>query len=170
MDSYVGEIRLMPYMFAPVNWHDCDGSTMPINQYQALYALLGTTYGGDGVTTFGLPDLRGRVPVHVGTNYPLGQRSGTEAVTLLESQMPAHTHAMFASTVAATTGTPSNSVQLGSITTDTLYTNNLDGLSPLPIADTMITSSGGNQPHENCMPTLTLRYCISLFGVYPTQS
>jgi microcystin-dependent protein len=174
MEPYVGEIRLLPYNFAPNGWHDCDGSLLSIAEYETLYVLLGTTFGGDGANTFGLPDMRGRVPIHNGqgpglSSYLLGQVSGSEGVTLTPPQMPAHTHTFFATTAAANTGVPSPTIELGAISGDALYTNSIAGLAPIPIAATMIGVSGGNSPHENRMPTLTMRFCISLFGVFPQQ-
>jgi microcystin-dependent protein len=175
MNPYLGEIRLLPYTFAPQGWQDCDGTLLPISQYDALYALLGTSFGGDGINTFAVPDMRGRLPIHNGqggglSTYVLGQKSGDEFITLSPQQMAAHSHTMYATTAGANTGTPSGSVELGAISGDTLYTNSIAGLSPLPIASAMIGAAGGSQPHENRMPTLTMRFCISLFGVYPSQS
>ena len=172
---YVGEIRLMPYTFAPVGWHDCDGSLLPISDYETLFMLIGTTFGGDGIQTFALPDMRGRVPIHNGTGvqlktYSLGERSGNESIALTLQQIPQHTHTMFATSAGAITGTPSGTVELGAISGDSLYTNSIAGLAPKPIVNTMIGSSGGNLAHENRMPTLTMRFCMSLFGVFPSQS
>ncbi|WP_430391816.1 phage tail protein [Dyella sp. 20L07] len=174
MQPYVGEIRLLPFTYAPVGWQDCDGSLLSISDNEALYTLIGTTYGGDGQRTFGVPDLRGRIPVHMGTGaglspYVLGQIAGYESITLTTGQTPAHTHTVSANTTLATTGTPSGN-QLGAISGDTLYTSDITGLTPVPIASTMIGIAGGSQPHDNTMPTLTMRFCISLFGTFPTQS
>lgn len=175
MDPYIGEMRLLPYNFAPVGWHDCDGSLLPIAENEALFTLLGTTFGGDGQTTFGLPDMRGRVPVHNGTGpgagtYVLGQMAGTESVTLTAQQMPMHTHGMAVTTAAGTSGAPSSGCELGAVNGEQLYTSDISGLPAAPFADTMIGAAGGSQPHDNCMPTLTMRFCIALAGVYPTQS
>lgn len=175
MDAYIGEIRLLPYNFAPLDWHDCDGSLLAISENDALYALIGTTYGGDGVNTFALPDLRGRVPVHQGTgtglsNYLMGQQAGTETVTLTPGEMPAHSHAVVETSGVATTGTPSGSVELGAISGDGMYTSDIAGLTPIAAASSMIGSAGGSQPHDNTMPTLAVRFCIALNGIYPSQS
>ena len=175
MEPFIGEIRLLPYTFAPNGWLDCDGSLLSIAQYSTLYALLGTTYGGDGQTTFALPDMRGRVPLHMGQGlglrpYTLGMRDGTEQVTLMATQVPSHTHTMMATTLAANTTAPGNAVELGSLSGDTLYTNDTSGLTPLHVANTMVGTTGNNQPHDNCMPTLTVRYCICWAGVYPSPS
>lgn len=174
MDPFLGEIRLLPYSFAPVGWHDCDGSLLSIAEYDALFVLLGTTFGGDGVNTFALPDLRGRLPVHRGTglglsSYVLGQVGGTETVTLLSNQMPTHTHTVMATSGAATTGTPSSTLELGAISGDTMYTGNITGLTPYPASASMIGPAGGSQPHDNTMPTLTVRFCICLAGIFPSQ-
>lgn len=175
MEPYIGEIRLLPYNFAPLNWHDCDGSLLAISDYDTLYNLIGTTYGGDGVTTFALPDLRGRLPIHQGTGnglatYTIGQQAGTETVTLTPGQMPMHTHTVMATSSVATTGTPGGNLELGAISGDSMYTGDISGLNPHAAAGSMIGSAGGNQPHENTMPTLAVRFCISLYGVYPSQA
>jgi microcystin-dependent protein len=175
MEPYVGEIRLLPYNFAPAGWQNCDGTLLSIAEYQTLFVLLGTTFGGDGIQTFGVPDLRGRLPIHNGTGpglstYLLGQFSGSEGVTLNSLQMPQHTHTVLATTAGAIGGTPGGTVELGAISGDSLYTDSITGLNPISVANTMISSAGGNQAHENRMPTLTMRFCISLFGVFPSQS
>lgn len=174
MDQYIGEIRLLPYTFAPNGWQDCDGSLLSISDNDALFALIGTTYGGDGQNTFAVPDLRGRVPVHAGTGpglstYVLGQMAGSENVTLTADQLGAHTHTMAVTSAPDSTGTPVASVELGALSGDVLYTGDISGVAALPIAGTMIGPAGGNQPHDNTMPTLTVRFCISLVGVYPPQ-
>lgn len=174
MDSFVGEIRLLPYTFAPQGWQDCDGSLLSISENETLFALIGTTFGGDGQSTFGVPDLRGRLPVHVGTGtglgtYSLGQMAGTETVTLNSAQMPAHTHAAMATNAIASTGTPSGNVELGAINNDTMYTSDITGLTPYLAVPTMIGSTGGNQAHDNTMPTLAMRFCIALNGIWPSQ-
>jgi microcystin-dependent protein len=175
MDPFIGEIRLLPYTFAPVGWQDCDGSLLAISQYDALFSLIGTTFGGDGQTTFAVPDLRGRLPIHAGTGnglntYVLGQIGGTETVTLTSGQLPAHTHAAVATSGAASTGTPGASMELGAISGDTMYTSDVSGLTPYAAAATMIGPTGGNQPHDNLMPTLAVRFCIALNGIWPSQS
>ncbi len=172
---YVGEIRLLPYVRgAPRGWHLCDGSLVAISDYEVLYTLIGTTYGGNGQSTFGLPDMRGRVPVHqgravTGTTYTLGQPAGTETVTLTSNQMPMHTHFMLASTVAGTSSSPANSVTATAAGV-TLYAHSGDGSSPYALPPTTIGFDGGNQPHDNMGPSLALNYCISMFGIFPTQN
>ncbi|HEY9133082.1 MAG TPA: tail fiber protein [Dyella sp.] len=175
MDPFLGEIRLFPYSFAPVGWADCNGALLPISEYDALFALVGTTYGGDGVNTFALPDMRGRVPIHQGTvpgmsTYVLGQLSGSESVTLLSSNMPSHTHTLYATTTLADTGTPSATVELGSLSGNTMYTSSIQNVNPGALSPSMIGPTGGSQPHENRMPTLVLRYCICTSGVFPPNS
>src|ERR1700761_4642780 len=110
MEPYIGEIRLLPYTFAPSGWHDCDGSLLPISTNQALFSLIGTTYGGNGTSTFALPDLRGRLPVHMGGDFTIGQIAGTETVTLLSPQMPMHSHPLHATNVNANATAPGNTV------------------------------------------------------------
>jgi microcystin-dependent protein len=171
---FLGEIRLFTYNFAPVGWQACDGSLLSISNNEALYTLLGTSYGGDGTNTFGVPDLRGRVPVHQGQGNNLsprvlGQLAGTEAVTLLINQIPAHTHTLFATSSPASSNAPGNTVQFGALGSDTMYTSNIAGASISPAASTVSTTVG-NQPHDNLMPTLTGIYCIAVEGIYPTQA
>lgn len=174
---YIGEIRMFGFgtRGAPNGWQACDGSLLPISQYDALFALIGTTYGGDGQTTFAVPDLRGRVPIHQGTgpglsNYVIGQRAGTETVTVLPTQMPAHTHTMVVTSGGSTATTPGTSLLPGSVSGDTFYVNTLTGNNPLAMLPQMLTASGGNQPHENCMPTLTVQYCIATQGIFPSPA
>ncbi|TXI48176.1 MAG: phage tail protein [Lysobacter sp.] len=173
---YIGEIRMFGFgtRGAPNGWQACDGSLLPISQYDALFALIGTTYGGDGQTTFAVPDLRGRVPIHQGqgpglSNYVLGQRAGTETVTVLPTQMPAHTHTVVATTAAATTGTPGTTVIPGAVANQTMYVTDTSGGTPFTLSAQSVTNAGGSQPHENCMPTLTVQYCIATQGIYPAQ-
>jgi len=172
---YVGEIRLFGFNFAPQGWQRCDGSLLAISENDALFSLIGTIYGGDGQVTFAVPDLRGRVPVHQGQGpglsiRQLGEQAGTEAVTLLTTQMPAHNHAVVATSAAATTGTPGVSVIPGAVANQTMYVTDTDGGAAFPLAPQAIGPGGGSQPHENCMPTLAAQFCISLFGIYPSQN
>jgi microcystin-dependent protein len=173
---YIGEIRMFAFgtRGAPNNWQACDGTLLPISQYDALFALIGTTYGGDGQTTFAVPDLRGRVPIHQGTGpglstYVIGQRAGTETVTVLPTQMPAHTHTAVATTATGTTGTVGNTVLPGTVNADTMYITDITGLTAFTLAPQSVTQAGGSQPHENCMPTLTVQYCIATAGIFPSQ-
>lgn len=174
-DPYVGEIRLFPYgRGAPVNWHVCDGTLLPISQYEVLYTLLGTSYGGDGQTTFGLPDLRGRVPIHNGTGtglstYVLGQQAGTETVTLTPNQMASHFHNILASGATGNSTSPANNV-LATAANEPFYATVTPGLSTYQFPASTIGTTGSTLPHENTAPTLALNYCIALFGIYPSQS
>ncbi len=174
---YVGEIRMFGFgnRGAPQGWQACDGTLLPISQYDVLFALIGTTYGGDGQNTFGVPDLRGRLPVHQGqgpglTNQIIGAVSGTETVTVISPQMPAHTHLLTATTSAATAATPANNLMPATVSGDTFYVNTLTGNTAAPMSAQMISSSGGSQPHDNTMPTLTVQFCISYQGIFPQQS
>jgi microcystin-dependent protein len=169
-DPYVGEIRLFAGNFAPQGWAFCDGQLLSIATNEVLFDLIGTTYGGDGQTTFALPDLRGRVPVHLGSNnqsnYLPGQSGGTESVTLTANQMPAHGHAMYASTSPASAAHGPSEV-LGSSTAMNLYGTGVPNMAMDPNA---LTPVGGNQPHENMPPFVALSYIISMFGIFPSQN
>lgn len=174
---YIGEIRMFAFgtRGAPNGWQACDGSLLPISQYDALFALIGTTYGGDGQTTFAVPDLRGRLPIHQGqgpglSNYVIGQRAGTETVTVLPTQMPAHTHTVVATNAAATTGTPGNTVLPGAVSGQTMYVTDTSGGMPFNLSPQSTTPAGGSQPHENCMPTLTVQFCIATQGIFPSPA
>lgn len=172
---FVGEIRMFGFNRVPNGWEACDGHLLPISQYDVLFALIGTTYGGDGVTTFAVPDLRGRLPIHQGqgpglSNYVIGQVSGTETVTLIPTQMPAHTHNVQATSAAVTATTPGNTVMPGAVSGDTMYATDITGLTGLSTAPQSVTAGGGSQPHENCMPTLTVQYCIASAGIFPSQA
>lgn len=168
---YVGEIRLFSFSRIPTGWFACDGSAKSISEYQLLFTLLGATYGGDGVSTFCVPDLRGRIPVHQGTgpgltNRVLGQGSGTETVTLLSTQMPQHTHGFAVTSNAANVATPANTVQFGALN---MYTSNLANLTSYDLAPEAVGTVGGNQPHNNLMPTLAASFCIAWTGIFPSQ-
>lgn len=172
---FVGEIRMFGFGRTPTGWQACDGSLLPISQYDVLYTLLGTTYGGDGQNTFAVPDLRGRVPLHQGqgnglTNRVLGEVSGTETVTLTPNQIPAHSHTAFATTNAASNGVASTSFVPGAISGDTLYATDITGQSAFALAPATVGMSTGSQPHENTMPTLTVQFCIAYEGIYPSQN
>lgn len=172
---YLGEIRLFPYNFAPRGWTECAGQLLDIAMNDALYALIGTTYGGDGVTTFGMPDLRGRAPIHQGqgfglTNRVLGERAGTETVTLTVAQVPAHNHPIYASTAAATATTPGPGLLPAAVSGDTFYVNTLAGNNAAPMSAQSTTPAGGSQPHDNTMPTLAATWCIAVEGIFPSQN
>lgn len=165
MESYLGEIRIFAGNYAPQGWALCDGRLMSIAENEALFALLGTTYGGDGQTTFGLPDLRGRIPIHPSATHVRGSKGGTETVTLTSAQLPMHTHAAQASN--STTGnvtSPTNARWAGG----QAYS---DGVNQTPVAmnSQAVSTVGGNQAHDNMMPSLTVSFIISLYGVFPPQ-
>jgi microcystin-dependent protein len=167
----VGEIRIFGFNFAPTGWALCQGQTMPISQNTALFSLLGTTYGGNGTSTFQLPDLRGRVPVSFGTGtglsaYELGQAGGTESVTLTEDQMPAHNHTLQASDDPATNTKPAGRV-LGRAR-DRTFADAPDGTTTMNPGS--IASVGGGQPASIVQPYLGLNFCIALFGIFPARS
>jgi microcystin-dependent protein len=165
---YVGEIQMFGANFAPLGWAFCDGSLLPISEYDTLFQLIGTTYGGDGQDTFALPNLRGRVPIHQGTGaglstYVLGQSGGTEQVSLTVNQMPSHTHTPKASTTGGSDN-PANNFW-GNSTTGKPYAAIPPGVQMNPAS---IQAVGGNQPHDNMMPFQCVSYIISLFGIFPT--
>ncbi|MDQ8046771.1 MAG: tail fiber protein [Solirubrobacteraceae bacterium] len=165
-DPYIGEIRIFAGNFAPAGWSFCEGQLLPISENDTLYNLIGTTYGGDGQETFALPDLRGRLPLHQGNGYTLGQAAGVETVTLNQTQIPAHTHSVIASGAAGTTNAPTGAL-LAASPSISLYKSTAGST---PMAADIVTPTGGSQPHENLQPYLCLNFIISLFGIYPTQS
>jgi microcystin-dependent protein len=171
-DPFIGEIRIFASNYAPLGWASCNGSLLPISQYEALYTLIGTTYGGDGQTTFALPDLRGRAPVHQGaaptlSSYAPGQAGGLESVVLTVSQIPSHDHALVAATGSGTTADPHGNV-LAASPSSALY---VDGATPTDaLATAALTPTGGTDAHDNLMPYVTINYIIALSGVYPSAS
>ena len=171
-EPFLAEIRMVGFDFAPRGWAFCDGQILQIMQNQSLYSLLGTTYGGDGRTTFALPDLRGRVPIHVGANdsgsfHNLGQRSGEETHTLVSSEMPSHTHSLLASATAADSPIATNQV-LATTEAVNIYDDSSSNLVNMNGAE--ITNTGGSQPHNNMMPTLVVNFCIALQGLFPSRN
>lgn len=167
-EPFLGEIRLMSFNFAPRGWALCNGQLLPINQNQALFSLLGTTYGGNGQTNFALPDFRGRVPIHVGHGHTVGERAGEQAHTLTVSEMPTHVHSAHASTAAATTAFPTTSHVLSQSAGANLYgaaSSNLVAMNP-----GMITNVGGSQAHLNMQPFLTITFCVALQGIFPSAT
>lgn len=173
---YIGEIRLFAGLYAPEDWALCQGQLLQINTYQALYSLLGTTYGGDGRTTFGIPDLRGRLVIGTGTvtpttsAYALGQTGGVTSVTLTEAQLPAHTHGLIASTTAATATSPAGAVLADPSDQYNSFINYASGTTMRVMADAALQPAGGNQAHTNMMPSQPLNYMICLVGLYPMQN
>ena len=167
---YVGEIRMFGGNFAPAGWAFCDGQLLPISENEVIFQLIGTTYGGDGQSTFALPDLQGRIPVHMGqgaglTSRIIGETSGTESVTLTVNQIPAHNH-LVKSTNAV--GNSKSGPQIAAGDLARVYTNEATPLDPL--SSSTISLTGGSQPHSNMMPTLCVSFIISLFGIFPSQT
>lgn len=175
-DPYIGEIRMFGFGRVPQGWLACDGSVISISNYEPLFVLLGTTYGGNGTSTFGVPDLRGSVPIHQGaglglTPHALGQRGGTETVTLSVAQMPQHTHALKVTGVAATLDTPGPTTMPAAVSGENFYVSDVvTGATAVAMEPTAVSYAGGSQPHENCMPTLTVQYCIAWQGIFPQQA
>ena len=161
---YIGEIRMAGFNFAPLDWAFCNGQVMPISQNETLFNLIGTTFGGDGVNTFALPDLQGRIPFHQGSSMILGQVAGTETVTLTTNEIPAHSHTLAANSALGTQATPAGGFWAAS---------SLEEYSTEPSAHAMaastMTGTGGSQPHDNMPPFLVVNFIIALFGIYPSQ-
>lgn len=162
---YVGEIRMFAGNFAPAGWMFCEGQLLPISENETLFQLIGTTYGGDGQSTFALPDLRGRLPVHQGNGFILAETGGAEEITLTVNQIPAHSHAVLASNTTATSKSPAGTMPAGA--QGDLYSSDFTALNFSPQA---ISSTGGSQPHTNFMPYLCVDFIISLFGIFPSPT
>jgi microcystin-dependent protein len=166
-EPFLSEIRIFSFNFAPKGWALCNGQLLPINQNQALFSLLGTTYGGDGRVNFGLPDLRGQVPIHVGNGHTLGEKGGQQAHTISIAELPTHVHVATATKDTATTNLPANTLLLAQSTSSQLYTGaaNLVAMAPNALANT-----GGSQAHLNMQPFLTLSFGIALQGIFPSPN
>lgn len=168
---FVGEIRMFGSSFAPAGWAFCDGSLLPISENDVLFNLIGTTYGGDGQETFALPDLRGRVPIHMGQGpgiaqgYQIGETGGVESVTITSQQLPIHTHPLVGSTSIANSNTPQ-----GTLIAQADVDMYVADVADIALNAASVTPVGGSQPHDNMAPFLTISFIISLFGVYPTQT
>jgi microcystin-dependent protein len=163
---YVGEIRMFAGNFAPAGWMFCEGQLLPISENETLFQLIGTTYGGDGQSTFAMPDLRGRLPMHQGNGFILAETGGAEEITLTVNQIPAHTHPMLASADQATTLNAQSNI-LGATLTATPYIT----LPPTtPLSPQSVGPVGGSQPHTNFQPYLCINFIISLFGIFPSQT
>jgi microcystin-dependent protein len=164
-EPYLGEIKIGGFDFPPKGYALCNGQLLPIAQNQALFALLGTTYGGDGQTSFALPDLRGRTPIHVGSGHTLGERGGEEAHTVSMSEMPQHTHVLNATSDLATSTDPENKVLARG-------GSNFYGQfgTPTPMGVGSVRNTGGSQPHNNMAPFLTLNFFIALQGIFPSRN
>lgn len=171
-DQFVGEIRAFPFNFLPRGWLWCDGQLLPISQNTALFSILGTNYGGDGKATFGLPDLRGRVPMQHGhgpgmSQYDLGDQVGSERVALLEAEMPAHSHAVLSSTADAVSRVPSNARVLAEPASGAVHA---PPGATVWASEQSINPAGGGQPHNNMQPYLTLSFAIAAHGIFPQRS
>lgn len=169
MDAYVGEIRMFAGNYAPQGWAFCNGQILQITDNEVLFALIGTTYGGDGRTTFALPDFQGRVVLHqgmnptTGTSFMMGQKAGAETVTLTTTQLPAHTHRATASSLGGTTSNPENAVWAKDMQYSTQPPNGT-------MNSTIVSSKGGSSPHDNMMPSLSISYIIALEGIFPSEA
>ncbi len=162
---YVGEIRMFAGNFAPAGWMFCEGQLLPISENETLFQLIGTTYGGDGQSTFALPDLRGRIPIHQGNGFILAETGGAEAITLTTSQIPAHSHPLLGSSDPASSRSPS--AQVFGRTPAEAYASEF---TPVPLSPQAIAPLGGSQPHNNFQPYLCVNYIISLFGIFPSPT
>jgi microcystin-dependent protein len=164
MDPFIGEIKMFGGSFAPVGWMMCQGQLLPISEYDTLFSLIGTTYGGDGQVTFALPDLRGRVIVHQGNNHVIGEMAGTESVTLTSSQIGAHNHLVACSSAKGTVANPGGNVPAASATAQYMSAPNTS------MNGSAVGPAGGNQPHNNMPPYLVVNYIICYEGIYPQRS
>jgi microcystin-dependent protein len=163
---YVGEIRMFAGNFAPAGWMFCEGQLLPISEYETLFNLIGTTYGGDGQSTFALPDLRGRIPLHFGNGFTLAETGGAETVTLTVSQIPAHSHPFIATTNIA----DQNSVSGNLLAQPTVIFEYFAAAGAATMNPSSIGSTGGSQPHNNFQPYLCVDFILSLFGIFPSQT
>ncbi|HEY0150073.1 MAG TPA: tail fiber protein [Allosphingosinicella sp.] len=174
-DPFTGEIRMFGGNYAPAGWMFCSGQLLPISEYEALYNLIGTTYGGDGQTNFALPNLQGRIPVHMGqgpglSNRIIGEAAGSETVTLTTQQIPSHSHAMLA-TATGQQSSPDGALLATPVSTQAGVNAYLANTVPnVPLTPMMIQPAGGSQPHDNCQSYLCVSYIISLYGIYPPPS
>jgi microcystin-dependent protein len=171
MDPFVAEIRIFPFNFAPKGWAFCNGQILPLSQNTALFSLLGTTYGGDGKSNFALPNCQGNAPMHPGQGpglslHDLGETGGSEIVTLLESEIPAHSHSLTASLTDARERQPASQLLAAGVGVAMYATPG----AMITLSDSAFTSAGGDQPHNNLQPYLTLNFCIALQGVYPPRT
>ena len=173
-NPFVAEIRIFPFNFAPKGWAFCDGQILPLSQNTALFSLLGTTYGGDGKSNFALPNMQGNAPMHPGQGpglslHDLGETGGSDAVSLLQSEIPSHHHNSMVEPLGATLPSPAPNVGLGKSAGVAAFTSTTNtGL--VPLADSTVAPAGGDQPHNNMQPSLTLNFCIALQGVYPPRT
>ena len=169
-DFFLGEIKLLPYEWPPKGWALCAGQLLSIASNQALFSLIGTTYGGNGTTTFGLPDLRGRVPAHPSPSTPQGTVDGFENVTLNLGNLPAHNHLVSATTTAGNNIAFDGNYIASGANNSGAVTVYGDASNLQPLIPASVSSVGGNQPHENCQPSLVLNYCIAITGIFPSRN
>lgn len=174
-DPFVAEIRIFPFNFAPKGWAFCDGQILPLSQNTALFSLLGTTYGGDGKSNFALPNMQGNAPMHPGQGpglslHDLGETGGSETVTLLESEIPSHSHSLMASSTASTKPNPIGNANARISSGATPYVAANPAPPIVAFASQALAPAGGDQPHNNMQPYLTLNFCIALQGVYPPRT
>ncbi|MEK4698167.1 tail fiber protein [Solibacillus sp. FSL R7-0668] len=167
-DCYIGEIRMFSGSYAPQGWAFCNGQTLQIAENEALFVLIGTTYGGDGMTTFSLPDLQGRVPIHQNSQYAIGSKDGTETVTLTQAQLPAHTHLLNVNNEANDSSQSSPANHVWGVSDINNYQTNVTS-NLVQMNTNLITPVGGNQPHDNMMPSLAINFIIALQGIFPSQ-
>jgi microcystin-dependent protein len=167
-EPFLSEIRIMSFVFPPKGWALCNGQLLPINQNQALFSLLGTTFGGDGRVNFALPDLRGRTPIHVGSGHTLGDRGGEQAHTLSIAEIPTHTHVAQASSATSNASPPSPTNNILASSNPALVYNSPTGLAAM--SPSTVTNVGGSQAHLNMQPFLTLSFCIALQGIFPSPT
>lgn len=174
-EPLIGEIRIIPYSFAPLNWAWCAGGVASIAQWQALFAVIGTTYGGDGRTTFGLPNLEGRVPLGYGQGpatsyYPIAQQYGFNSVSLTSNQLPSHTHEVFAGKSAGESTTPDGNSTVGLYRFNRLYYQSPTPSILAPMSNSALATAGAGEAHENRQPYLVLNFCIALDGIFPSRN
>jgi microcystin-dependent protein len=166
-EPFLSEIRIFSFNFPPKGWAFCNGQFLPINQNQALFSLLGTTYGGNGQTTFALPNLQGQVPIHEGDGHTLGEKAGSSSVTVNTQQLPQHMHVLQAVNAQATTNAPTNTMMFAQSTGSQAYAA---AANLTPMAPQAVSNVGGSQPHNNMMPYLVLNFCIALQGIFPSPN
>ena len=168
-EPFLAEVRMFGFSFPPRGWSFCDGQILPISQNQSLYSLIGTTYGGDGVSSFALPDLRGRTPIHQSSDHRLGQKGGTEGVTLDTAQIPEHRHSAKASSLSGNSSTAHNHLLAAESAPDAAYSATVTA-GTTSLGPHSISNVGGNQSHNNMQPYLTVQFCIALSGLFPSRN
>ena len=167
-EPFLAETRIMSFNFAPKGWAMCNGQLLPINQNQALFSLLGTNFGGDGRVNFGLPDFRGRTPIHFGNGHTLGEKAGVESHTLSITELPLHNHVLNNSTAVVSTNIPASGGSLGNSAPNLLYNSSNNNMTAM--STNSLASTGGSQAHTNMQPFLVLNFCVALQGIFPSQN